>query len=962
MKKSRFFVLNTNINWLPILCFILSCDLNVPDENDIATWSTKIEIPLLEKSITFEDILEDSLINPIEGSDLYAFTKEIQIDTVTVGDKLEIDDIHKGFSQSVDDVNVEDSNVEEKIGFDAVGISPIDEIITSEIGTISLNDIPESLTDPYTFLSIYPALASVDDGIESIPEFTMHPVTNPFSFSDFTQAVFTNGMLILTITNDLPIPLGETIIKLQKEDGTEIFGGTIIIPGDINPGESGTGSLLLSDEFELPGNIQVQVTGSSPGGDNVEINSTTKNSSFRIKISANSLEVVSATAKIPEQSILKNDMIELSSADSNKVESATILNGNLIITINNNMEVGSTVTMNIPTIRTPGGESFQSIMNIPADEPYEFPLNGHILTMPIDNQRVAYNFEVLTLDSENEFIEINSTDNVEISLSLTGESPGDDLTFSDFTGRVSPQNLGFDGTIKIESESEITEAVLDGGILEINVQNHVNETSSGSPTAVITIPELKSSDGNSFSITLDHLFNVVEKSIDLSNFTLLPNDQQELTYSAEVTTLYDEIGSYKLTDSIFVNIIVKSLSFREVTGLFNQEAMVDSNTISIEDSTIIESAVIKSGELNLNIDNHIGVMADIQFTINEFFKNEMVLDTIFALSPEGASFVIDLSGYTLILNGGHDSQTVSYVSTISLPNDEEMTLSLQDSIAVDVTLANLKFESVTGNIKPVKVTIEPVVQKIDGFPDGIEEFEFTSVDMFIDFDTDVGISMILNLDIEASNAEGEHVISSVSDWDITMDNRVIIPNAEALINIFPDTIRASGEATVFGDGTVTTSQVVTGKMTVQAPLSFHVPPDTEMDIDITETDIELDGKTLENVVIYFDINNQFDFGTSLSVYATNDSNLFNSSDEDTLFSNTILPNHTWTDSVVLNTDKISLFTGEKLYIKPEVAVSGSMDNNGNPIPSSVLSTDSLNILLYGQLELLIDLMSDGNNE
>ena len=167
-----------------------------------------------------------------------------------------------------------------------------------------------------------------------------------------------------------------------------------------------------------------------------------------------------------------------------------------------------------------------------------------------------------------------------------------------------------------------------------------------------------------------------------------------------------------------------------------------------------------------------------------------------------------------------------------------------------MTLTDLTFESVTGNIKPVTVEIEPVVQSIDGLPDEIEDFEFADVNMFIDFDTDIGIPVHLNLEIEASNASGDVEISTITEWDITNENIVIIPNAEALINIFPDTIRASGEATVSGTGTVTTSQFVSGIMTVEAPLSFNVPDGTEIEIDVEETDLELDNELLEQVSIF----------------------------------------------------------------------------------------------------------------
>ena len=92
------------------LVMFLSCDMKIPEKDDFASWTTKIEVPMLEKIVTFEDIIEDSLINPMDS--LYTFTKEVEVDTVGVGDKLEIEDIQKGFSQNVDDVTVDDSHIQ----------------------------------------------------------------------------------------------------------------------------------------------------------------------------------------------------------------------------------------------------------------------------------------------------------------------------------------------------------------------------------------------------------------------------------------------------------------------------------------------------------------------------------------------------------------------------------------------------------------------------------------------------------------------------------------------------------------------------------------------------------------------------------------------------------------------------------------------------------------------------------
>ena len=506
----------------------------------------------------------------------------------------------------------------------------------------------------------------------------------------------------------------------------------------------------------------------------------------------------------------------------------------------NNIDINCTVDMNIPTIQLNGDilNIELPILAMETDFHHEVSLNDHSLIMALDDQSVNYEYTVNTEDSGDALKIINSTNDIVISISLEGETPGDEITFSDFTGWVAPQDLGFDGTINLDSDSEINEALLGNGLLEILIQNNVNQTYLGAPTAVITIPELRTPEGIAYEVILDHFYGDQNETINLSEFSLFPNPDQQLSYNADVTTQYEETGSYSLINSIIVEIHVKNLSFDEVTGKFDQDAMVDSNSISIDDSTKIASAEIKSGELLLDIENNIGVVADINFQILEFSMDESNLDTTISLTPSGGTYTIDLSDYQLNLDMSEDPQTVNYISTISLPDSIEMTLSLNESIAVSVNLSNLTFESVTGDIKQMTVEIDTVIQKIDGLPEEIEDFAFTAVNMFIEFDTDIGapensIDVILDLEITALSST-DSITSEITGWNIIDSSRVIIPDAEALINIFPDTIRASGSATVSGSGRVTNTQFVSGIMTVEAPLKFDVPDSTEIDMDIEE--------------------------------------------------------------------------------------------------------------------------------
>ena len=89
---------------------------------------------------------------------IFVFTKVVNIDKQEVGDKLSIDDINKQFSQSVDNVTIEDTEVEEKIGFDPVGIDPIENKVSSEVGIIFLIILIlklQSLTCSLLFIQVF---------------------------------------------------------------------------------------------------------------------------------------------------------------------------------------------------------------------------------------------------------------------------------------------------------------------------------------------------------------------------------------------------------------------------------------------------------------------------------------------------------------------------------------------------------------------------------------------------------------------------------------------------------------------------------------------------------------------------------------------------------------------------------------------------------------------------------------
>ena len=170
----------------------------------------------------------------------------------------------------------------------------------------------------------------------------------------------------------------------------------------------------------------------------------------------------------------------------------------------------------------------------------------------MDEQSVDYSYDVTTQDSGEDFIVITSTDSIIVNIILEGPVEGQQLSFSDFEGKVTPQDLGFDGQMNIESDSDILEANLNSGSLILNINNGINASSNGSPEAIITIDEIVNSETNQpLVIATGPMFGELAPiEIDLNGYKIqMAQNDQSLNYSADVVTAY-EIGTYSLLDSI----------------------------------------------------------------------------------------------------------------------------------------------------------------------------------------------------------------------------------------------------------------------------------------------------------------------------------------------------------------------------------------------------------------------------
>lgn len=953
--------------YILFIFFFFGCALDTPDINRLPMWSTTLEIPIIQTSIDLNEFLEDSLITtyPLgEGGDsIFVFNKTIQLDTVRVGDKLKIEPIEKKIVQYASAIDIDSSQTRFAIGYDSVGLDDISELIDAEIGLINLDNIGSQNTDPISFSDAMPS--SLVDIIEAaitasggsaevmVDTVALVPQQKTISFDSFTSVTVDSGFIDVKIYNNLFIPLGAPIyVDIKNSIGTELF--QLAWSSEIAAGDSSTISHNVSG-MTLPGDMLVEVSGTSNGsqGEQVAVTIADLSSTFTINVLARGFNVSEASAMVPSQTIEDTSFITINPSET-IVEQAIITHGALDISVTNNLLLTGNILLKIPSLYY---ESIDSTLKLNfLLESGSFSLNtvdldGWSLVMDFDNQYLDYNYTITTDDTEPNSISISQTDNVELDLNIS------EIFFSSVSGQIESQIVEQSGDINIESESRIQSASISNGQMNLIVDNSIG----GSANVHLTVPELIK--GNTILDTVLFIDSGENGfAISLSDYELQPVsiDDQRLTYNTNTTTLV-ETNTYYLQDSINITINLSDLTFDAVSGYLNQDDNIQMDRIDLDNDTKIQTAEIDSGKILFTIQNFIGLEADVIFSIEELKQGSDPLETSFQISssPDPFQREIDLSGYTLSLP--LDSQSVNYTSTLSIPNDQLLSLTLNDSIAIDVLIDTLWFGSITGIVDTVDVSIDTVKKEISALPEDMDGFDFANVEISIDFESGISIPVFLDLTLEASNSNGDSETVSISNWNISDSSTVIVPNASTLINVQPDQILAYGSARVGGDGTVgsvTSDEIILGELSVRAPLEFEIGQDALITTDPTllnENESEVVPEEIENIVLFVQYDNDFEFGSMITVSMSQDTLDFESGTADLLIDELqIGSTSSGLDSIELNDNRLGLFNQDSIYLRVEIKVIGQEDNNGNPVPSKFLSTDAMQLNIYGRVQYFID--------
>ncbi|MEJ2543649.1 MAG: hypothetical protein P8Y99_06245 [Calditrichaceae bacterium] len=275
-----------------------------------------------------------------------------------------------------------------------------------------------------------------------------------------------------------------------------------------------------------------------------------------------------------------------------------------------------------------------------------------------------------------------------------------------------------------------------------------------------------------------------------------------------------------------------------------------------EDQQII-SGEIESGSIQFDIQNMLPVGCDVTVSLPNFRENGLVKTFSHRITAGmNGTITEDISGLEVInhRNPGSVIDSLDYIVTVNSDSVDEYTLiTSADSVIVDAATDSIRMASVTGVLDTVDFDIEPVeLDEIDVFEDIEGQIRLNDLEMQLVFENQINLPIYADLKIVGKRSDTQDSVvinvsetinaSSVSPTTvINIDDSYSEPSIVDLLAILPDDISIEGNATVFGEGSVSVGDGLRVQYTISSPLTIQI------DNALTFNSTEIDSITLDDL-------------------------------------------------------------------------------------------------------------------
>ncbi|MBN2030201.1 hypothetical protein JW824_08135 [bacterium] len=328
------------------------------------------------------------------------------------------------------------------------------------------------------------------------------------------------------------------------------------------------------------------------------------------------------------------------------------------------------------------------------------------------------------------------------------------------------------------------------------------------------------------------------------------------------------------------------------------ENMVN-DILTIPDSIVVNNAVIKSGQVQVTINNQTDYGVRIDISIPSLNQNGSELPITLDISPGGYLnwfLPLDLVEFNA---GGTNQIAYSAKATITWRTGNQ-----GGNVEVNVNISDIFFQEITGTLNRVHLGLEDQSMEIN-LPDELEGFRIHSANLKLALRVGVQIPIIADLIIEAINPRNpgfptlisfQDSITNVTGDGVMVDTLEFTNDLEVagFINGQPEEIVVNGSLKI-GDGqstvTVVDTNTIKAKVLFKAPLTVTLPDYiTETDPDTIEIDEDARERLRDNLMsvdLEVMIDNHLPLGASVSVFFDS-----TASDSATLYSPSYTPNLT----------------------------------------------------------------------
>jgi len=597
-----------------VLVLTSGCTIEDPA---LPSFTTHLAIPIGSHDLTVSELIEDQ-------DYLYAGEDSVLCFSVE-GDTTQVD-LDLDFSADLDGIDTR-----------------------ATLGAFALDDLP-ALAYTFTLADLWPAVGSLPPGAYPVPAFDFELQSDPVDIDGFVSAQVASGVITLTLTNDLPIPLSgpsppEMITVDVRHPDTGALITTLVFDHEIAPGTSAEAAGDLVG-VNLPGSLSIDMTGGSAGAPAVVLD---PDDTLAIDLVISDLVVDEANAVIGAQSFSETGAVAL--PDSLRIVEAVVASGTMAVTLTNELPIAAMVYIYFNEFRTAEGGPFFLVFDMPRNgiQTTVADLAGATITAdggaPLDS--LSYTVGVSSAGSDGEVVTVIAGADISATMAptsltlgeITGLIPRGSFTLEPMSEEIDiPDEL--DG-LRLATASLTVDLYNGTGVsgdvsLLLTARNAAGETASLATTA--SIAPARAEGMARTTIHLDETNSTIAELI-----SLLP---ETLTFSGEISVGgNDEIGTIRPGDMAMV--------------LWRVDAPL---RLSIESSEIDRNpaALNLDEDLRDQLDNHLQA-AEIIVEIGNHFPFDLSIE--FLVGPDSLSTLNDpeLTIGPLTVASGLIGETSRYV-------------------------------------------------------------------------------------------------------------------------------------------------------------------------------------------------------------------------------------------------------------------------------------------------------------